>query len=88
VELALLRWSATLSSTAAGRYQFLKRTWDNCVRALGLTDFSAHSQDLGAVYLILKRGALNEVLQGRIAEALYLCRKEWASLAGAGYGQN
>lgn len=41
-----------VTSTAAGAYQFLSRTWDECVRALGLQDFGPQSQDLAAVYLL------------------------------------
>lgn len=72
-------------SNAAGRYQILGSTWDGCVRALGLTDFSEHSQDLAAVYLIYTHGALDEVLSGNTTKAISLCRKEWASFPNANY---
>lgn len=39
------------STTAAGRYQFVKRTWDRAAKALGLTDFSPASQDKAAWWL-------------------------------------
>ena len=42
------RWT----SSAAGAYQFLSRTWDECAKALALPDFSPASQDLAAVFLI------------------------------------
>lgn len=74
-------------STAAGRYQLIRPTWLACKRALGLASFSPDSQDAAAVYLIRQRGALDAVKAGRIAEAVQLCRREWASLPGAGYGQ-
>ncbi len=74
-------------STAAGRYQLIKPTWLACKRALGLVDFTPASQDAAAVYLIRQRGALADVQAGRIADAIEKCRKEWASLPGAGYGQ-
>lgn len=74
-------------STAAGAYQFLASTWDECAKALSLPDFSPASQDLAAVYLIKRRGALEDVEAGRIATALADCNKEWASLPGAPYGQ-
>lgn len=74
-------------STAAGRYQLIRPTWAACKRALGLSDFSPTSQDAAAVYLIRQRGAIEDVRAGRVAEAVEKCRREWASLPGAGYGQ-
>lgn len=74
-------------STAAGRYQLIRPTWLACKRALGLADFSPASQDAAAVYLIRKRGALDDVKRGRVGDAVAKCRAEWASLPGAGYGQ-
>lgn len=74
-------------STAAGRYQIILPTWRMCKRALGLVDFSPESQDKAALYLIRKRGAMLDVEGGNIAAAVELCRQEWASLPGAGYGQ-
>jgi muramidase (phage lysozyme) len=79
--------SRRLTSTAAGAYQFLSRTWDECAKALGLTDFSPLSQDLAAAFLIRRRGALQAALTGQIGEAIRLCAREWASLPGSPYGQ-
>jgi len=79
-------YGATTTS-AAGRYQFLARTWDGLVRKLGLTDFGPANQDAGALELIRERGALNDVYAGRVADAINKVRKVWASLPGAGYGQ-
>lgn len=76
-----------ISSSAAGAYQILRRTWDEVAASLGLTDFTPASQDRACVKLISRRGALNDVLAGRFAVAVEKCRKEWASLPGAGYGQ-
>ena len=76
-----------ITSSAAGAYQFLTRTWDECARALGLTDFSPESQDRAAVFLIKRRGALPAVEAGNLDEAIRLCNKEWASLPGSPYGQ-
>lgn len=72
-----------ITSTAAGAYQFLYRTW----QGLGLPDFSPANQDLGAVMLIKRRGALADVLAGRLDAAISKCNKEWASLPGSPYGQ-
>ncbi len=76
-----------IKSSAAGAYQMLRGTWDEVRRRLGLTDFSPASQDRAAVELIRRRGALADVRAGRFADAIAKCRKEWASLPGAGYGQ-
>lgn len=76
-----------INSSAAGAYQILRRTWDGVRAKLGLTDFSPASQDRAAVELIRQRGALADVRAGRFAAAVDKCRKEWASLPGAGYGQ-
>jgi muramidase (phage lysozyme) len=75
------------TSTAAGAYQFLSRTWDGLVRQYGFADFSPASQDLGAVALIAGRGALADALAGRIEAAIAKCGREWASLPGSPYGQ-
>lgn len=76
-----------ITSTAAGAYQFLERTWDTLARRLGLPDFSPESQDLAAIELIRDAGALNDVFAGRFATAVNKVRRIWASMPGAGYGQ-
>lgn len=76
-----------ITSTAAGAYQILYRTW-LALSDMNLPDFSPASQDRAAAELIRRRGALEDVLAGRFSEAIYKCRKEWASLPGAGYGQH
>jgi lysozyme len=74
-------------STAAGRYQFLARTWDTLKRRLNLPDFGPDSQDAAALELIRERGALSDVQAGRVAVAVGKVQKIWASLPGAGYSQ-
>lgn len=76
-----------LTSTAAGRYQFLKKTWDGVKAALSLPDFGPASQDKGAVYLVQQRGALNDVINGNVQAAIQKVNKEWASFPGSPYGQ-
>ena len=76
-----------IASTAAGRWQFLSRTWDGLVQQYGFEDFSPESQDEGAVALIAGRGALDDVIAGRFATAIAKCAPEWASLPGSPYGQ-
>ena len=74
-------------SSAAGRYQFLRKTWDDVAPKIGATSFDPYWQDRAAVYLIKRKGALADVIAGRFADAVNKVRKIWASLPGAGYGQ-
>jgi len=76
-----------LKTSAAGRYQFLGKTWDSLAAKLGLPDFSPESQDAGAIELIRQRGALPDVDSGRLTAAVQKCAPVWASLPGAGYAQ-
>lgn len=80
------KWGIT--STAAGAYQILNKTWVELQGKLGLIDFSPVNQDKAAIELIRRRKALDDVYAGRFTQAIAKCRKEWASLPGAGYGQN
>jgi muramidase (phage lysozyme) len=77
-----------IKSTAAGRYQLLARYFDAYKKQLGLKDFSPASQDAIALQQIRERGALSDIEAGRFADAIAKCRNIWASLPGAGYGQN
>ena len=75
------------TSTAAGAYQFLYRTWNGLVREYGFPNFNPIFQDEGAVALIIGRKALEAVKAGNLVEAIRLCNREWASLPGSPYGQ-
>lgn len=74
-------------TSAAGRYQFLARTWDELRAKLDLPDFGPDSQDAAALELVRQRGALGDVQAGRIVSAVTKCAKTWASFPGAGYNQ-
>lgn len=77
-----------ISSTAAGRYQFLARTWDAIVRVYKFHGrFIPKAQDLAAIKLLIECGALPHIKAGRIEEAIAEASPIWASLPGAGYGQ-
>lgn len=84
-----LKKGGTLSSTAAGAYQILKRTWDGLRKNHPgmFPDFSPSSQDLAAIALIRGRKALADVEEGRFDIAIRKCALEWASLPGSPYGQ-
>lgn len=70
---------------AAGAYQFLASTWGDVVRRFPVdcADFSPPSQDFGAVVKLDDRGALADVIAGRLDAAIAKLRNEWTSLPGA-----
>lgn len=74
-------------STAAGRYQILHRFWLHYRDQLRLPDFGPESQDRYAIQQIRERRAYDDVLAGRIDDAIRKCSNIWASFPGAGYGQ-
>jgi muramidase (phage lysozyme)/uncharacterized protein (DUF2345 family) len=77
-----------LTSTAAGAYQFLTTTWDECKKQLGLTDFSPENQDKACILLLKRRKALDDIKAGRFEAAIKKCNLEWASLPGSPYNQH
>ncbi|OOF53892.1 glycoside hydrolase family 24 protein [Rodentibacter genomosp. 2] len=67
-------------TTATGRYQFTKTTWDRLQKQFGFKDFGERSQDLAALALIAEKGAMQDILNGDIVKANYKLRNIWASL--------
>lgn len=76
------------TSSAAGRYQFLKGTWDGLAKQYGLKDFGEHSQDIGALALIAQKGQLERVVAGDIKGAAANLGGIWASLPSSTYKQS
>tara|TARA_B100001063_G_scaffold46237_1_gene40081 strand:+ start:868 stop:3414 length:2547 start_codon:yes stop_codon:yes gene_type:complete len=79
-----LQSSGSLTSDAAGAYQFLSTTWDSARNSLGLQDFSPTSQEAGARHLTQKIRGVNP---DRVIESIDEFRQvmdklapEWASL--------
>lgn len=71
-------------SSAAGRYQFVQGTWNGLQKQLGLPDFSPRSQDIGALALLDRRGALKDAAAGNW-EALLNNKQigqEWQAFMG------
>lgn len=80
-------------TSAAGRYQFEKATWDDVAGKLGLKDFSPKNQDIAAWYLA-KRDYSNKTggrdLEADLksknydtyANALNVLHKTWSSMSG------
>lgn len=67
-------------STASGRYQITGTTYRDIAPKIGVSDFSEKSQDKLAVALLQRRGALDDVLNGRFNEATAKLGDEWQSL--------
>ena len=76
-----------LKSSAAGRYQQMRKDWLHYKSLLNLPDFGRISQDRLALQHIRECRALPDIHAGRIELAIIKCRNIWASLPGAGYGQ-
>ncbi len=72
-------------STAAGKYQIIRPTWERMRDRLGLRDFGPASQDAAAIELLRETGALARIQAGDLAGAIAAARRTWASLPGAGY---
>ena len=73
------------NSTAAGRYQILARFYDAYKKILKLPDFSPPSQDAIAIQYARECHALDDIDNGRIADAIVKCKSRWASFPGADY---
>jgi muramidase (phage lysozyme) len=76
-----------LCSSAAGRYQFLRATWDRVSPQISADNFGPLNQDLAALHLIVENKAIEPLLAGDFKKALERVNKVWASLPGAPYGQ-
>lgn len=77
----------TATTTAAGAYQFLLKTWTALQAKLHLVDFSPASQDAAATELIAECGAMADVKEGRLQDAIDKCSRIWASLPNSTYPQ-
>lgn len=74
-------------STAAGKYQITKTTYDDVAPKLGITDFSPASQDKIALYLMQRNGSLDDVRSGNYEAAISKNGGTWASLPSSPYNQ-
>ena len=84
----LVQISASLQSTAAGRYQILARYFDVYKAQLKLPDFGHASQDAIAMQMAGECSALADIDAGRIESAITKCASRWASFPGANYSQH
>jgi lysozyme len=78
----------SLTSTAAGAYQFLSSTWDEVQKATKLPDFSPASQDKACIFLLKRLKALDDIKAGRFKQAIDRCKTTWASLPDSPYNQH
>jgi muramidase (phage lysozyme) len=79
-------------TSAAGRYQFEKDTWDTLKKTLNLKDFGPQNQDVAALYLAKSDYAhrtgrdleadLNSGNYSRVSQALGALQKTWSSVNG------
>lgn len=76
------------NSTAAGRYQLLGRYYSAYKMLLKLPDFSPISQDRIAIQQIKEQHAFEDIIAGKLSDAIANVSNIWASLPGAGYGQH
>jgi len=74
-------------TSAAGAYQFLNRSWGDMSRNLGLNDFGPENQDIAAIGLLDRSGALDNVLAGDVNGFVADANGTWASLPGSPYNQ-
>lgn len=79
-------------STAAGRYQFLKGTWDSVKSAKGLANFEPENQEVGAKYLVntVRHVTVPQnrpMTASEFSNAMSKLSWEWASLPPGRYGQ-
>lgn len=73
-------YNPATNSTAAGAYQFTHGTWTDEVARLNLPDFSPASQDLAAVDLLQRLGAINDLQSGDLDSAIFAAARRWDSL--------
>lgn len=74
-------------STAAGKFQITKSTYDEVAPKIGVTDFSPESQKKIAIKLIEDNKALEDIERGDFNAANAKLGKVWASLPSSPYTQ-
>lgn len=74
-------------STAAGKYQITKTTYDYYAPKLGITDFSPPSQDAIAKAILKDKDAEGDVIKGDFGAAHSKLGSTWASLPTSTYSQ-
>lgn len=70
------------TSTAAGRYQIISKTYKGLAKKTGRTDFTPQSQDLNAVELLRETGAIAALQRGDFDAAAAAAGTQWAGMPG------
>jgi muramidase (phage lysozyme) len=68
-------------TTAAGAYQITHSTWLDFRAKVGPVPFTSDIQDACALWLTDRAGALDDVIAGRLSDAIARCTRVWTSLA-------
>lgn len=79
--------AANYSSTAAGRYQILYRTYLSMLKKFPKATFGPEWQDRMALELIKEANGYALAKAGKFEEAILEINNIWASLPGSKYGQ-
>ena len=74
-------------STASGRYQIIKPTWEHLAPKYQIKSFSPQNQDLLGLYLLDECHATDFILAGNVSNAIDAAANTWASFPGNLYGQ-
>lgn len=71
-------------TTAAGMYQITQETWkDHGIKGMDLSDFSPETQDLIAVSILRRLGAVDALLKSNFKFAIEKAAGPWAALEQA-----
>jgi muramidase (phage lysozyme) len=81
-------YNESLDSTAAGRYQILKKYYDIYKTRLNLPDFGHDSQDKIALQMIQECRATTLINDGNVIAGIIRTTSRWASLPGNTYQQH
>ncbi len=65
------------TSTAAGAYQQIHKTWAALQEQYGLPDFSPIYQDCAAIALLFQHGAMDDIEAGRVDAAIQRINEKW-----------
>jgi len=80
-----------LCSTAAGRYQFLSKTWDALAKEIDLPDFTPPNQEKAVLEILRRSGVYtaveNSAKYENFSKAITKINNIWASLPDSPYGQ-